>query len=214
MQASGNSPRLAAATLGAYIRNLPQPLVPQAEFTLLAAAIETEVYGERIAAVRDAVSEMPEANQAVLHRLCAFLARLAGRSTGRGNSLELLAAFWCPLILPEGQAPRARAARVREFRVVGLMLQQCTCIFQGSLDAFEIPELQLPSYLQAQLHQEASRAAQWKRVKASLLRDSRGQFKIQVREDPGGIYLDTIARNRFLFQQWKRQPSNTLPIAT
>jgi hypothetical protein len=36
-------------------------------------------------------------------------------------------------------------------------------------------------------------ASQWQRIKGSLLRDSRGQFKIVIKEDGGGFYFDTIA---------------------
>ena len=39
---------------------------------------------------------------------------------------------------------------------------------------------------------ESERARKWVKIKASLLRDSRGQFKIVVKEDQGGFYLDAI----------------------
>ena len=56
-QLSRGNPRLAAATLAAYIRQLPEPLVNEE----LHAPLDTEVYVERIAALRDLVSEMNEA---------------------------------------------------------------------------------------------------------------------------------------------------------
>lgn len=186
--ATRGSTRLAASALAAYIRQLPQPLLAPPHYEALCAAMEADSYGERIASVRDRVAEMPESHQSVLHRLFHFLARLAERSTAPGNTAEALVAFWVGMIAPLHE--RGRGLMRNEYRLVGLMLQQHACIFEGSLDAFEVPELPLPPHL-SHVHQRAKGG--WQRIKASLLRDSHGQFKIQVREDECGIYLDVIA---------------------
>lgn len=83
---------------------------------------------------------------------------------------------------------RSRAQRVRDFRLVGLMLQQCGCIFQGALDTHEMDELPLPPHLIT----EPKGEVKWVKIKASLLRDSYGHFKIMVKEDQGGFYLDSV----------------------
>mgnify|MGYP002630967201 CR=1 FL=1 len=62
------NPQVAAAALAAYTRQLPEALVPSPFYEQLGQAIEMEEYVNRIATVRDVVAEMPEANQAVLHR--------------------------------------------------------------------------------------------------------------------------------------------------
>ena len=158
------------------------------EYDQLCAAVDVEAYAERVAVVRDVVAELPEANVAVLHRLVDFLHKLSERSTVRGNGLPALAAFWADMLLP-GAANASAAQRVKDFRLVALMLQQGPCIFQGSLDTVELAELPLPPHLAAEARQHGERAKQWKRVKGSLLRDSRGQFKIVVKEDGSGIEL-------------------------
>jgi hypothetical protein len=183
------SVRLAAASLAAYIRQLPKPLLVPPHYEALCSVMDAESYGERIASVRDRVAEMPESHQSVLHRLFHFLSKLAGRSTAPGNTAEELVAFWVGMITPMHE--RGRGMLRNEHRLVGLMVQQHACIFEGSLDAFELPELPLPPHLAATDQRRAKGG--WQRIKASLLRDSRGQFKIQVREDECGIYLDVIA---------------------
>ena len=190
--------RLAAAALAAYVRHLPHPLVLHEVNDALRGAVDLESYAERVATARDVVAELPESNVAVLHRLVDFLLKLSERSTVGGNSLQDLAAFWADMLLPQpapGAAHGAHGAahRVKDFRVVALMLQQGACIFQGSLDTVELAELPLPPHLAAEARQHGERAKQWKRVKGSLLRDSRGQFKIVVKEDGSGIYISTLA---------------------
>ena len=183
------SVRLAGASLAAYIRQLPAPLLLPPHYEALCASMDADSYGERIASVRDRVAEMPESHQSVLHRLFHFLSKLAERSTAPGNSAEELVSFWVGMMCPMHE--RGRGLLRNEHRLVGLMLQQYACIFEGSLDAMEAPELALPPHLAAAESRRATGG--WQRIKASLLRDSAGQFKIQVREDECGIYLDVIA---------------------
>jgi len=190
-QVSRGNPRLAAATLAAYIRQLPEPPLHDE----LHGALDGEVYVERIAALRDLVSEMSEAHVAVLHRIFYLLSRLA-KAHAHGNSPEQLADLWAGLLTPATVAgrERSRASRVKDYRLVGLLLQHCACIFQGELDTLELPELPLPPHLEAEVTQERAKASQWQRIKGSLLRDSRGLFKIAIKEDGGGFYFDTIAQ--------------------
>ena len=156
-QVSRGNPRLAAATLAAYIRQLPEPLVHEE----LHAPLDVEVYVERIAALRDLVSEMSEAHVAVLHRIFYLLSRLA-KAHAHGNSPEQLADLWASLLTPATIGPagreRSRASRVKDYRLVGLLLQHCACIFQGELDTLELPELPLPAHLEAEGTQERAKA--------------------------------------------------------
>ena len=59
----------------------------------------------------------------------------------------------------------------------------------------QLPELPLPLHLADGVAQEEAQRKQWVRLKASLLRDTRGQFKISLHEDDGGIYLNRIERS-------------------
>merc|ERR1740139_2052770 len=158
-------------------------------------ALDGGVYVERIAALRDLVSEMSEAHVAVLHRIFYLLSRLA-KAHAHGNSPEQLADLWAGLLTPATVAgrKRSRASRVKDYRLAGLLVQHCACIFQGELDTLELPELPLPPHLEAEVTQERAKASQWQRIKGSLLRDSRGLFKIAIKEDGGGFYFDTIAQ--------------------
>jgi len=172
------SAQLAAASLAAYIRSLPEPLVGPPHYEALCAAVDIEPYGERVASVRDTLGGMPESTQTVLHRLFRFLSTLASRSAARGNSAEALAQVWTAMITPTYE--RGRALLRNEFRLVGLLLQQYACIFEGSLDAYEAPELPLPATL-------AGGGGNWVRTKASLLRDSQGwarRTRRVVRDSP------------------------------
>lgn len=174
-------PQLAAATLAAYTRQLPEALLPSPFAEQMFAELDVGDYASKIAAIRDIASALPGATNAFLHRLFYFLNKLGGRDAVAGNALEDLATFWSTMLLPNGR-PRTRARRVAEFRLVGLLLQQCACVFQGALDTLDLPELALPPHLVAEEAEEAERARQWIRIKASLLRDSWGQFKIIVME--------------------------------
>ena len=53
-------------------------------------------------------------------------------------------------------------------------------------------------------------ASQWQRIKGSLLRDSRGQFKIVIKEDGGGFYFDTIAQTDVSDDREKFRPRDYL----
>ena len=53
-------------------------------------------------------------------------------------------------------------------------------------------------------------ASQWQRIKGSLLRDSRGQFKIVIKEDEGGFYFDTIAQTDVSDDRAKFRPRDYL----
>ena len=183
--------RLAAAALAAYCRQLPDPLMPSPEAEQLFAALDVPDFAFRIAGIRDIISTFPEANQAVLHRVVYFLSKLG--STSSGNPLPQLAQLWAAMLLPAGPAhSRTRERRIKEFRLVALLLQQCSCIFEGSLEAHELPELALPSHLAAEAAEAEAASRQWVRIKASLLRDRAGQFKISLLEDASGIYLNKI----------------------
>ena len=54
------------------------------------------------------------------------------------------------------------------------------------------------------------RARRWVRVKASLLRDQSGQFKIVVREDGGGVYVDALHPTGVTDDREKIQPGDYL----
>ena len=58
--------------------------------------------------------------------------------------------------------------------------------------------------------QERSRQSQWRRLKGSLLRDSKGQFKIVIKEDGGGFYFDTIAQTDVSDDRQKFRPRDYL----
>ena len=133
-QVSRGNPRLAAATLAAYVRQLPEPLLPSPPHEEMHAALDVEVYVERIAALRDLMSEMSEAHVAVLHRIFYLLSRLA-KAHAHGNGPELLTDAWASILTPatSGGRERSRASRVKDFRLVGLLLQHCACVFQGEL---------------------------------------------------------------------------------
>ena len=182
--------RLAAASLAAYCRQLPEALVPEPEATHLCAALDVPDFALRIAGIRDLVSTLPEANQAVLHRLCHFLSKLGGYGR-HTNPLPKLALFWGSMVFPTSGSTR-RERRVREYRLVSLLLQHCACIFEGSLEAVELPELPLPAHLAAEEAEAQAASKQWVRIKASLLRDTAGQFRISLLEDAGGIYFNKI----------------------
>ena len=55
-----------------------------------------------------------------------------------------------------------------------------------------------------------AQASQWQRIKGSLLRDSRGQFKIVIKEDGGGFYFDTIAQTDVSDDRQKFRPRDYL----
>jgi hypothetical protein len=196
--------RLAAAALSAYCRQLPTALVAQQELDLMFNALEIDDFAHRVAGVRDSVSQLPEAHQAVLHRLCYFLHRLGGAhvsphghastAAAEGNELAELAQFWANMLMPQSNN-RPRVTRVKEYRLVGLMLQQSQCIFGATLETYELPELPLPQHLVEEEAQAEAARKQWVRIKASLLRDSRGQFKIGLLEDRGGIHFNKIERS-------------------
>lgn len=189
-------PRLAAAALAAYTRQLPQPLLCTPHVEALFQALNVEDYAHRVAALRDTCAEMPEANLAVLHRLCHFLNRLGdSRTCVPGNEMAALALFWSAMLMPPAGSTRTRAHRVKEYRVVALLLQQSHCVFEGALETHELPELPLPPHLADGIAQEEAQRKQWIKIKASLLRDTRGQFKISLHEDDGGIYLNRIERS-------------------
>ena len=149
---SRGSPRLAASTLAAYVRQLPEALIPSPSYEGLCGAVDVEAYVERIAALRDLVAEMSEANVAVLHRIFHLLSRLAARGSEYGNGADVLADFWASILTPAAALNRekSRGARVKDFRLVGLLLQHCACVFQGELDTLELPELPLPPHLLAE----------------------------------------------------------------
>ena len=87
-----SNPRLAAAALAAYIRQLPEPLLGTLHVEALLQTLSVEEYAYRVAALRDTCAELPEANLAVLHRLCYFLTRLGDdRVCAPGNELPALA---------------------------------------------------------------------------------------------------------------------------
>ena len=52
------SAQLAAASLAAYIRSLPEPLVGPPHYEALCAAVDIEPYGERVASVRPLDAEI------------------------------------------------------------------------------------------------------------------------------------------------------------
>jgi hypothetical protein len=132
-------PRLAAAALAAYTRQLPKPLLCTPHVEALFQGLMVEDYAHRVAALRDTCAELPEANLAVLHRLCHFLNRLGdSRTCAPGNELAALALFWSAMLLPPGAPSRSRAHRVKEYRVVALLLQQSHCVFQGALETHEV----------------------------------------------------------------------------
>ena len=127
---SAHRPQLAAAALAAYVHSLPAPLVPSPAYEHLCGALGADSYGARVAQVRDAIASLSEPNQAVLHRLFAFLAWLSKRSTAQGNDAARLADFWAPLLTP-APYPKGRPQRTADYRITGLMLQQVACVFQG-----------------------------------------------------------------------------------
>lgn len=131
--------QLAASALAAYTRQLPEALLPSPTCDQMFAALELDDYAYKIAAIRDAASELPEANHAVLHRLFYFLNKLGGANAVGGNAFEDLATFWSSMLLPTSGA-RSRSHRVREFRLVGLLLQHCACVFQGALETLDVRE--------------------------------------------------------------------------
>ena len=128
---SAHRPQLAAAALAAYVHSLPAPLVPSPAYERLCGALGADSYGARVAQVRDAIASLSEPNQAVLHRLFAFLAWLSKRSTAQGNDAARLADFWAPLLTPAAPYPKGRPQRTADYRITGLMLQQVACVFQG-----------------------------------------------------------------------------------
>ena len=69
----------------------------------------------------------------MLHRIFYLLSRLA-KDHAPGNSPEQLADLWASLLTPATVGPagreRSRASRVKDYRLVGLLLQHCACIFQ------------------------------------------------------------------------------------
>ena len=206
--------RLAAATLAAYTRSLPEPLLPAFCIESLFLALDVEDYAHRVAAMRDSIAELPEANQAVLHRLCHFLRRVGangrcGLGTASGAQLADLTQFWCSMLTPQA-SNKPRALRVKEYRVVGLMLQQSQCIFGGSLETHELPELPLPARLYAEQIQDEAALKRWVKIKASLLRDSKSQFKISLLEDCGGIHINKIEHSDVHDDRQRLQPHDYL----
>ena len=204
--------RLAAAALAAYMRQLPIALLCEPQILSLFAALDVDDYALRIAAIRDTISELPEAHQAVLHRLFYFLRRLSGQGgagNAPGNEAPSLGQFWANMLMPQA-ANRARSLRVKEYRITALLLQQSHCIFEGSLETHELPELPLPVHLVEE--EEAAEAArkQWVKTKASLLRDSKGRFLISLLEDRGGIHFGRIERSDVHDDREKLQPHDYL----
>ena len=104
---------LAAAALAAYCRSLPEPLLPSPFAEQLCQAVEHPDFALRVAGIRDIMSTLPEANQAVLHRLFHFLSRLGGaqQSEAQGNGYGHLALFWASMLLPSNMS------RVRDRRI-------------------------------------------------------------------------------------------------
>lgn len=192
----GGDSHLAGSTVAAYLRQLPEALIPSPTVEQMFGALECADVGLRVAQLRDAAAELGEASQAVLHRLFYFLAKLGVRAA-HGNSLADLAAFWSAILLPtagsRGLQAHPRAHRVKEFRLVALLLQHCAPIFQGALETLDLEELPLPKHLQAEEAEAEARSKSWVKVKGSLLKDSVGQFKVVVKQDQDGIYLDKVA---------------------
>jgi hypothetical protein len=184
---------LAAAALAAYCRSLPEPLLPSPFAEQLCQAVEHPDFALRVAGIRDIMSTLPEANQAVLHRLFHFLSRLGGaqQSEAQGNGYGHLALFWASMLLPSNMS-RVRDRRIKEFRLLGLLLQQSPCIFEGSLEAVELPEPELPPHLAAEMLETQAASRQWVKIKASLLRDTKGAFRFSLLEDDGGVYINKI----------------------
>ena len=87
---------------------------------------------------------------------------------------------------------RVRDRRTKEFRLLGLLLQQSPCIFEGSLEAVELPEPELPPHLAAEMLAAQAASRQWVKIKASLLRDTKGAFRFSLLEDSGGVYINKI----------------------
>ena len=128
---------LAAAALAAYCRQLPDSLVPAPEAKQLCAALDGTDFAYRVAGVRDLIATLPESNQAVLHRICHFLHKLGSTAhDASGNDMAQLALFWSSMLMP---ASSRRDQRVKDFRLVSLLLQHCACVFEGALEAVELP---------------------------------------------------------------------------
>ena len=158
---SAHRPQLAAAALAAYVHSLPAPLVPSPAYERLCGALGADSYGARVAQVRDAIASLSEPNQAVLHRLFAFLAWLSKRSTAQGNDAARLADFWAPLLTPAAPYPKGRPQRTADYRITGLMLQQVACVFQGKPRTSLAQASHKPRTSQAQAsHKPRTRLAQ------------------------------------------------------
>ena len=101
-RAARGDAHLAASTLAAYVRNLPEALLPSPHYEQMCSALDVEVYVERIAALRDIVAEMPEANVVVMHRVLHFLARIGERGSQYGNGLDMRVDVVLSNACPEG----------------------------------------------------------------------------------------------------------------
>ena len=69
------------------------------------------------------------------------------------------------------------------------------CSQEAALETHELPPLPLPPHLEEEEAEAEAARKQWVRLKASLLRDSKGQFRISLLEDRGGIHLNRIERS-------------------
>lgn len=135
--AADADPHVAAAAYKAFLRDLPEPLVPFAAYAGVVAAAAPALEGGDeeartcAAALARAVAGMPEENRATLRSVARFLALVAARHEENKMTAHNLAVVFAPnLLRPEVETPQSMVRdSAAAIQAVQVMVERCDEVF-------------------------------------------------------------------------------------
>jgi len=128
-----------ASVLKLYFRELPEPLIPVNMYKNFLATQQLSDENERVNTIKDLVSQLPNANKALLIRLIVFLALIASKNDINKMTATNLAVVFAPNLFRDGTNDNYAIINDTPFinNIVTSMITHCDYIF--NIEAEENP---------------------------------------------------------------------------